>query len=469
MKLLWKTHLVWGCALLMSPALPTTAQTFSEQRDSLPLSWSYESDHYTTLPSDDRWWEGFDDPVLTSLIVRGEKSSADLSMTKRRIEMARLNWKATKGGYYPTIGTSAGWNMEREAGAVSSPSTPSVTTDYFSLGLNFSWEIDVFGRIREQSRLGRSQYNASRAEYQAAMISLCANIATAYVNLRIAQGRVEVARRHIESQENIKNITEARHETGLASRLDVAQALTVLYSTQAQLPDLENQVTSAINSIALLVGCYPDEIRETLSSPGSLPNPFRIVNAGVPADLLRRRPDITRAEYELAGYAAQVGITKKDFLPTLTLDGSVGSSAHRPGDLFTNKSLSYSIAPRLTWTVFEGLARNRRLASAREQMLSGIDNYNLTVLTAVTETENALGSYEASLHKIELMRKVCRQCEEAYKLAVERYTSGLTAFNDVMTAQISLLQNENTLLQTRGAALSALIKVYAAVAGSPGQ
>lgn len=469
MVLLWKTHLKATALLAVAilPTLSSSAERDNYLRDSVPLTWTYESKRTTTLPSDDQWWTTFNDPVLTSLIKRGEANSFDLSAALHRIEMARQNWELAKAAYYPTLGISAGWSKEQQSGMTSSPTGRAIGLDYFSLGLNFSWEIDVFGKVHEQSKESKADYNASKAEYSAAMISLCSNIATAYFNYRLAQGRVEVAKSQITSQERISKITEARYEAGLASKLDVAQALTVLYSTQASLPALQNMQTSALNSLALLVGCYPDEIRAELAPIEDLPNAFHTVNMGVPADLLRRRPDILEAEYELAAYAAAVGIAKKDFLPTLALTGSVGTSAHKIDDLFSKNSFTYSIAPQLSWTIFEGLARNRRVAAAKEQMLAGIDNYNLTVMNAVIETENALSAYDTSLKQISLYRKVLAESQESLTLAVDRYKRGLSSFTDVMNAQISLLDYENTLLETRASALTSLIKVYAAVAGNP--
>ncbi len=465
MKLLWKTHLVLSGIFFIT--MPGLAETTPMLRDSLPTEWEYSSQYSTAMPSDDRWWEGFDDPVLTSLIKLGENNSFDLPMALHRIEMARQNWEVAKAAYYPTLGISGGWTKEQQSGATSSMPGKAMGLDYFSLGLNFSWEIDVFGRVREQSKESKASYNASKAEYSAAMISLCSNIATAYFNYRLAQGRVDVAQRQITSQERISKITDARHEAGLASKLDVAQSLTVLYSTQASLPALINMQTAALNTIALLVGCYPDKIKEVLAPSRDLPNAFRMVKIGVPADLIRRRPDILQAEYELAGYAAAVGIAKKDFLPTLSLNGSVGTSAHKIDDLFSKNSFTYSIAPQLSWTIFEGLARNHRVAAAKEQMLAGIDNYNITVMNAVIETENALSTYDSSLRQIALYRKVLKESEESFTLAVDRYKKGLSSFTDVMNAQISMLDYENTLLETRASALTSLVKIYAAVAGAP--
>ena len=217
----------------------------------------------------------------------------------------------------------------------------------------------------------------------------------------------------------------------------------------------------------MLIGEYPDKIREELDPVTDLPIAFRVVKMGVPAELLRRRPDILEAESQLALYAAQIGIAKKDFLPTLALTGSIGTSAHNIGDLFKSNSFTYSIAPQLSWTIFEGMSRTRKLAYAKEQMQAGIDNYNLTVMNAVIETETAFNTYDSNLKQITLVRKVLAESKEAFTLALDRYKRGLSAFNDVMNAQISVLQYENQLLETRASALESLVKVYASVAGAP--
>ncbi len=465
MKVLWKSAL--AIALGASSNLFIQAQNTELLQDSIPHTWEYQSKYSTTMPSDDKWWQEFDDPILTKLIRDGEKNSFDLSQAYHRIQMAKKNWDMAKSAYYPTIGISAGWTKSRDSGMESAESFKPVPGSFFNLGLNFSWEIDVFGRVYSQAKGQKAAYNATKAEYTSAMVSLSANIAIAYFNYRAAQSRIEVAKRQINSQERIKAITEARYEAGLASKLDVAQALTVLYSTQASLPSLENLKVSALNSLAMLIGCYPDKIREELEPVIDLPIAFRIVKMGVPAELLRRRPDILEAESQLALYAAQIGIAKKDFLPTLALTGSIGTSAHNITDLFKSDSYSYSIAPQISWTIFEGMSRKHKLTYAKEQMEAGIDNYNLTVMNAVIETETAFNTYDSNLKQILLQRKVLAESKEAFSLALDRYKRGLSAFNDVMNAQISVLTNENSLLETRAGALESLVKVYAAVAGAP--
>jgi NodT family efflux transporter outer membrane factor (OMF) lipoprotein len=274
-----------------------------------------------------------------------------------------------------------------------------------------------------------------------------------------------VATEHIASQGKIVKMTEARQAAGLASALDVAQAKIVYYSTQASLPGLESSIHTTINSLATLLGVYPDEIYKKLEIAKPLPEYQRIVPVGVPADLLRRRPDVVQAEYEVAGYAAAVGIAKKDFLPTLAINGTIGTTAHKGDELFKNQSLTYSIAPTLTWTLFDGLARRANLISAREQYQIGVENYNLTVMTAVQEVDNAYSSYLSSLKSIDVLNQLVDQSRKALALSVDLYKSDLKPFSDVVSAQMSLLENQNSLVTSQGQALTSLIALYEALGG----
>lgn len=437
-----------------------------ELYDSVPSTWSYTPQVETVAAADDSWWGVFGDERLVTLIRQATENSLDLRITMRRIEMARNSWRAAQAGWYPTLGLTAGWTKDRTSGDMTAMGRPA-TMSYFNLGLNFNWEIDIFGRVASQVKEEKAAYNVSRAQYDAAMISLAANIATAYTNLLLAQEQIELAGRQIETQEKIHAITEARHDCGLASKLDVTQSLSVLYSTQASLPLLKQQEIAALNSLATLTGCYADKIQYLIKQPGKLPNPFVMTDIGVPADLLRRRPDIIEAEYQVAQYAAASGVAQKDFLPVLSLTGSVSTSARNIKDLFTGNSLTYSIAPQLTWTIFDGLARKYRVAEAKEQVMAAIDSYNLTLMNAVTETDDALQSYRYALERIGLIRKVVNESNQSLELSLDRYKRGLAPFTDVMNSLISLLNYENTLLQSKATALSDAIRIYQCVAGNP--
>ena len=204
-----------------------------------------------------------------------------------------------------------------------------------------------------------------------------------------------------------------------------------------------------------------------MEAPAFLPDHNRLIPAGVPANLLRRRPDIVAAEATLARYAAQIGIAKKDFLPTLSLSGSVGWSGDRPGNTFSSKGFGYSVAPQLSWTIFSGLSRKYAVAEAKEQMLEGIDAYNLTVMNAYVEVENAMQSYLAATRSFELYRRVMNQSHEAFRISMSQYKQGLTDFTNVANAQIDWLNYANALVSAQGDALTALIDLYRALGGNP--
>ncbi|MBD5345961.1 MAG: efflux transporter outer membrane subunit [Bacteroides sp.] len=427
-------------------------------RNPMPEKWLYTPEVEPVLPSDDQWWQSFNDPVLDSLIAMGIDNNFNLDQAARRREIARLTMQQAKSAYFPTIQASAGYARKHAAGT---------NTNSYSLGADMSWEIDVFGKIHQNVKAKKAAYNASRAEYLSAMVSMTAQIATYYVNFRMLQTQEAIAHEHMESQTIVLSKVETRHEVGLVSKLDVAQAKTVYYQTEATLPQLTVSMRETINSLAILLGVYPDAIEGMLATPQPLPKHQQIIPSGVPMNLLRRRPDIVSSESDLAMYAAEVGIAKKDFLPTLTLDGTIGFQSGDIDNLFNRQGFYYSIAPTLSWTVFSGFERKYAVAQAKEQMQIGIDNYNLTVMTAVAEVNNAMAEYQAAIETYEADKKVFDQSSEAFDLSIEQYTSGLSAFTPVVDAQIDRLTTANAMVTAQGNAVIALIDLYKALGGSP--
>ncbi len=459
------------CGILTGSAQTVIAQNTHREilRSSLPDRWTYATEMEQTLPSDDKWWENFNDPMLDSLISTGIDNNFNVLTAIHRIDMAKAQMKSAQAGYYPTIGLSAGYTKARSAGAIGGEHVHSSSSSYFNLGANVSWEIDVFGKVTAAVKNKKALYQASRADYVATMISLSAEIATYYFNLRTFQRQLYVTKEHLSSQDRVVDIAKARFEAGLVSKLDVAQALTVYYSTEASIPQLETSIRQAINAIAILIGVYPEDISLQLEKGGQMPEYRQLVPMGVPANLLRRRPDIVAAEYELAAYAAELGIAKKDFLPTLSINGSVGVSSHKAGDLFNDNSFEYSIAPTLSWTLFDGFARKYAVSEAKEHMKIGIENYNLTVMTAVQEVDNAMIAYTSSLKAIDSYTKVINQCDESFHLSVDAYKEGLTSFTNVVDAQINSLTYANSLISAKGDALVNLVDLYKALGGSPNE
>lgn len=431
----------------------------------LPQRWDYTENFSPEMPDNDSWWQTFNDPVLDSIIEIGVKNNYNLAIAARRINIARGQLRAVQSAYYPMVDLTAGWNKVRSSGLqVGSEGTAS-TLDYFSGSVSASWELDVFGKITSKARQSKELVKVSRAEYAGAMLSLCSEIATSYFQLRVWQAELVVAEEHSQNQQRIVKIAEARHEAGLASKLDVAQAREVYYSTMASIPVLKSSIEKAINSLSILLGDYPENIAPIFKDYRQLPDYHQIVGVGIPAELLRRRPDIIEAEKNIAASAAALGVAKKDFLPSLSINGSIGTAAHNFKDLFKNQSITYSIAPQLTWTLFSGFERSANVTIARETLRSQIDSYNQTIMTAVTEVNNSMSGYLSSLLHIDAIDLTLQQSNEALKLSVDLYKQGLTPFNNVVSAQLGALENQNSLVIAKGQALTTLVNIYRSLGG----
>lgn len=416
------------------------------------------------MPSAD-WWKCFEDPILDSLVEIGLQRNYNVAMATRRIEIAKNAVGSAKASYYPSFSLGIGYDKERASGLMYGSKGSVSNTSYLSGTINMSWEIDVFGKVTAQVKAKKAAVEVSRADHAGVLVSLAAQIATTYVDLRVAQAQITVANEHAASQMKALKIAEARYDSGLASRMDVDQAKTVYYSTIASIPTLESSVRQYINALAVLVVENPDDLYETLSVMGSIPAYLQPVANGIPADLLRRRPDVVEAEKEIDEYAAQLGIAKKDYLPDLSLTGMVGVAAHRPGDIFKSGAFQYSIAPTLSWTIFDGLARKYNVSAARETLQNAVDNYNLTVMTAFEETDNALSAYFSDLKYIDNLTKLVQASADYDKLAIDQYKNGIAAFINVADAQVSYLTYDNTLIQAQGQAVIALIDLYKALGG----
>lgn len=449
------SRLMIGIVILLS-AIQVFSQEKKLLRDSLPQNWTYISEFSQTLPSDDKWWTNFEDKCLDSLINMAIDNNYDLQIAQKRIALAKSAIRIAQSSYYPNLSMNASWTKERSAGS---------TDDYFDLGLNFSWQIDLFGQITSQAKSKKALWQASKSQYDGAMVTLCANVATAYINLRTWQTQYMVAMWHLQSQKEILNMVENRFRSGLASMFDVSQSKTLFLSTQASIAPLVANIEAQINSIAILLGVYSNNLPKSIYKANRLPNVNALIPVGVPMDLLRRRPDIKEAEYTLASYAAAIGIAKKDFLPTLSLNGGIGFKSGKIGELFKDDSFTYSISPTLSWTVFDGFSRKYQLIEAKEQYQIGIDNYNNTVMNAVKEVQNSMITYKYMLIEAQEAEKVKEESYKSLEYAIDLYKKGLTAYSDVLTAQQSYLTYNNSLVTSQGKALLSIISIYQALGG----
>lgn len=430
----------------------------------LPAEWEEDGKVFQqVLPVDDQWWKAFQDAMLDSLITVAIQRNYSVMTAIDRINMAQANLRIERSNFFPTIGLNAGWTRDQTSGNISD--LPRSTEHYYNASLNMSWELDLFGSIRNRVKAQKENFAASRDEYVGTMISLCAQVASAYINLRELQQEMEVVKRNCASQAAVLKITEVRYNTGLASKLDVAQAKSVYFSTKASIPQLEASINQYITSLAILLGTYPQDVRPILERTGTLPDYMEPIAVGLPADLLLRRPDIRSAERQVNAQAALVGASKSDWLPQVFLKGSVGYAAKDMKDLVKHNSLTYEIAPALSWTLFKGTQLVNATRLARAQLDQSINQFNQTVLTAVQEVDNAMNAYRNSIKQIVALREVRNQGEETLRLSLDLYKQGLTPFQNVLDAQRSLLSYENQLVQAQGYSLLQLIAMYQALGG----
>lgn len=460
-------HIRTWCFTMFWLLLPLTLAAQQEHKyldRALPDAWQEDDSKFQqTLPVDDQWWKNFNDPILDSLIEVAIKQNYSVLMAADRIAMAKANLRIEQGSYSPTLGLSAGWTRQQSSGNTSS--LPQSTTQYSNAALSMNWELDVFGSIRNRVKAQKENFAASKEDYNAVMVSLCAEVASAYINLRELQQEMEVINKNCQSQQAVVTITEKRFETGLASKLDVAQALSVYYSTKSSLPSIEAGIMQYTNALGVLLGLYPWDVRSLMEKSKPLPEYMETVGIGIPANLLLRRPDIRAAERLVNAQAASLGASKSDWWPKIFVNGSIGFTAHDFDKLANHNSLTYEIAPTLTWNLFQGTKLIQATRLAKAQLDESVRQFNQDVLTAVQEVDNATNTYKNSVKQIVALREVVNQGKQTLDLSLDLYKQGLTPFQNVLDAQRSLLSYENQLTQAKGNSLLNLIQLYKALGG----
>ena len=431
----------------------------------LPEAWQEQDALFQqVLPKDDQWWKSFGDATLDSLITLAMNRNYSVLMAVNRMDQAKASLRIAQSNFYPDFTMDAGWSRKQTSGNTRTGS-PRSWNGYYDASVNMSWQVDVFGNIRQRVKAQKESFSASREEYNATMVSLCAQVATAYFNLRQTQQELEVLRHNATSQEAVVKITEVRYTTGLVSKLDVAQAKSVYYSTLASIPAVEADVISYMNTLAVLIGTYPQEVTNALHGTCALPDYVEPVGVGIPGQLLLRRPDVRSAERQVNAKVALLGAAKTDWLPSFFLNGSFGYASYDLKDLNKRNSLTWSIAPSVTWTIFNGGERINNVRLQKAELDETINQFNEVVLTAVQEVDNAMSAYKNSIKQIVACKEMFHQAEEVFNLSLDLYKQGLTPFQNVLDAQRSLLSYEDSLVKVKGYSLICLVQMYQALGG----
>lgn len=431
----------------------------------LPAEWSGYDSPLQSIPSDDLWWQNFNDSTLDSLINTAVMYNCSVLSAIENMKRAKAVWRQAQSNLMPTIDLALGWQRAESSGNTAESFYKQSVAGYYSGALTMSWQMDVFGSIYERSKAQKKLFQATEEEYRAVMVTLCANVATNYFSLRESTVRLMVLRSNVASQKEIMNIVTARYNSGLASKLDVAQSQSVYYNTLAQIPAMQGTIDSYRNALAVLLGRYPSELHGWAADSTALPSYIEPLALEMPATLLRRRPDIRKAEKEIEAYAAMLGASKRDWLPSFYLTGSIGYSADKPKELMRSRSLTWEIAPTIKWNIFSGGENINATREARAMLEQSIIAFNNNVLTAMQEVESAMSEYKNTIIQITAVKEAVNKSSETLELSLQLYKQGLTEFSDVLDAQRTLLEYQDYLVQAQGAALKYLVQLYNALGG----
>jgi NodT family efflux transporter outer membrane factor (OMF) lipoprotein len=424
------------------------------------------------------WWQVFNDPVLDRLIDRAYKENLSLRIVGVRVLEARAQLGIAVGELFPQTQQASGslqyirpseHSFQSSFQGGTSGSTP-IKFWQSQIGLGANWEIDFWGKFRRAIEAGNASWLASIANYDSALVSLTARVASSYILIRTLEKRIAIARENVETQKESLKIAEARYQYGTASRLDVDQAKTVLYNTEASIPPLEAQLRQAKHGLCVLLGLLPSHLADELAGSSDIPvSPTQVI-VGIPADLLRRRPDIRNAEYQAAAQCAQIGVSKADLYPAFSLTGSFGFVSTDLGksslsDMFKWSSRDIQAGPTFQWNIlnYGQITNNVRVQDARFQEL--LITYQNAVLTAQQEVEDSLVAFLKAQDQAGSLAKSATNARGALDLAIRQYREGVVDFTTVLVAQQSLLSVQDNLATTLGNISSSLVGVYRALGG----
>jgi NodT family efflux transporter outer membrane factor (OMF) lipoprotein len=416
------------------------------------------------------WWETLDDPVLDVLIERASAGSLDLRVAYARVMEARAQRGVAGGQWFPTLDGRGNYTEGRtteDAAQARDPLSPSPSRgfDRATLGVDASWELDVFGRIRRSTESADASLLATVEDYRDVLVLLYADVATTYVEVRSLQQRLRYAVSNAESQRGTLQLTRDRNEAGLAGDLDVRQAELNLARTEASIPFLESQLGQTIHALSVLLGEKPAALYEMVGAEAPIPPVPKDVAVGIPANVMRQRPDVRSAERQLAAQTAQIGVATADLYPRFSLVGTFAFDAIDAAELFSSGSTRGGFGPTVQWNIFDGgrIRNNIRAEDARtEQALA---RYEQTVLAALQDVEDALVGYTRELERRDKLAESAVAAEESVKLVMTLYRTGLTNFQNVLDMERSLFDQQDLLAESEGLVVQNLVRLYRALGG----
>lgn len=449
-----------GCSALRAPHL-------TEGVVPIPARWQHGSSMRSAKqPQLDQaalavWWERFHDPALTKIIRIALENSPDVRTALSRIDEAQARRRVARADLFPTIsGGASGQGTETHARGAGSTGTES-----YGANLNLSWEIDLFGRIRQNLKAATADAEQAEENYFGARVALAADVAIAYVNLRAAETQLEIVRESLATRGETVKITKWREQAGEGSGLETQQAVSTLEQARAAISPLQETIEQARNQLALLAGQTPGTFDSIVSKPKPVPEPPSRLALGIPAETLRQRPDIRAAERAVVAAVARTRAANAERFPTLSLNGSLGIDALQAGHIFSPESAAASLAGNLVAPIFNAGRIRANIEIQSQQERQALIAYESTVLRALSEVENALISIQRNNERLATLNNAVTAAREAATLAQQQYEAGEVDLLVVLDAQRTLLSLQDQQTTTLGNRAAAHVQLYEALGG----
>ncbi|HYI40472.1 MAG TPA: efflux transporter outer membrane subunit [Allosphingosinicella sp.] len=453
--------LVTAAGLLALAACTTVGPNYTSPAPTVPAQTGFVGASSPAFTGDEppgRWWSLLGDPVLDGLVEQALAANTDLRVAAANLAQARAVLRETRAGRLPTTNVSGGTSFANQPG-------PGGADTIFDIGLDVGYQLDLFGRIRRATEASRADVEAVQAAFDLSRITVAAETARAYADACNFGRQLDVARDSVRIQERTFDLTRRRVEGGRGTALDTAQAGSLLEQTRAQLPTLEAERRSALYRLSVLTGRPPAEFPKAAAdcaTPPALSTPIPVGNG---ASLLARRPDIRRAERELAAATARIGVATAELYPDISLGLSAGSTAGSLGGLASGSGLRFGLGPLISWTFPNRAAARSRIAQAEAGTQAALARFDGTWLGALEETESALARYANELDRVAILRRARANSAEAARIARLRYEAGREGFQLVLEAERSLAQTETALAQAEAQRSTHLISVFLALGG----
>jgi len=440
---------------------------FEPPKASVASNWTESAESVLTSKPEDHpeWWKVFDDPVLDELVRRAHEQNLTLQIAGLKVLQARAELGVAGGQLYPQL-----QQLRADYGYHPNPGAAGGSFSAASFGFDTSWELDLWGKYRRGVESADANLFASVASYDDVLVSLTAEVARTYVLIRSLEQRIITAEKNIQIQTRALEITQVLSDGGTVSELDVQQAATTLHTTQASVPGLRISLRQAEHALSTLLGMPPEAVPDILAGSKEIPSAPAEVAVGIPADLLRRRPDIRQAEFQAAAQCARIGVARAELYPSLSLIGTLGWGATDAagaslGDVFKSSSFDADIGPSVRWNIFN-YGRIKNQVRAQDAVFQqSIANYQNVVLGAATEVEDAMVGFLQSREQADYLRQSVKSSQRALDLAMLQYTEGITDYQRVLDTTRSVTVQQDQYIATMGNITLNLVAMYKALGG----